>query len=881
MSIAARIRCIFEGAFRRKRMEHDMDEELRFHVAKYTEDLIRSGLPREQAERRARAEFGSLQPLKEECREARGLRLWDELIQDLRYAGRMLRSSPGFALIAIFTLALGIGANTAVFSVVNVWVLKPLPYANPDQLVAIWSADKEGRWIGTTSSADLEDWRKQKGDVFEDICGWATPALTLQQGDEPEQIIGARVSAEFFRMLGVAPQLGRGFLPQEGQAGAPRVAVASHELWINRLGADPALVGKTIQIDGEPTTIVGIMPEGFHLPLMGPVKLWMPLPLSNDRRLGYLRSIARLKPGVSLPSATQYLKTVAQRLADAHPETNAARTVLLRLLRDEIGRDGGSDQALTVFWLVACVLLLACSNVANLVVGRAVSRQKEMAVRLAIGAGRGRLLRQLLTENLAMFLVAAVLSVGFALWGVRWIANAIPPEIRGFLPNSGVLRVDTTTLLYTFAIALLTGLLFGLAPAIHCWRVDVNNVIKENSSRQSGSSAGNRLKSCLIVFETALALVVLVAAGLLAKGLVKMYSHALGFNPNGLISASVPISGSRYIDPDRAEEFKGAVLQQVLRLPGVQAAAFDSYTPYSGNNSTVSYRIEGRPVPPASERPFAFIDMVSPGYFAAMGIPFIRGRDFSAQDRADSLPVAIVNQAMVRRNWPNQDPVGQIIHYGAETKRTATVVGVVGDTAGLDDLDYRYPEIFLPSRQSDSRYMALVVRTSAASANIAAGVRHAVHTVDNAQAVQRIQTMQEMMRERRAAYVIVGQVASFFAVLSLFLAALGIYGVMAYSVAARRQEFGIRLALGAAGRNLISLVIRQGVILTTIGLAIGLAAAFGVTRLMSSILYQVSPTDAPTFVWISVLLFAVAIFACYFPARRASRIEPTRVLRYE
>lgn len=881
MNVLARLRCVLEGALRRTRLERDMESELRFHIASYTEDLIRSGISKEQAERRARREFGQMEPLKEECRQARGLRLWDETIQDLRYAGRMLRRSPGFAAIAVLTLALGIGANTAIFSVVNAWVLKPLPYANPGQLVAIRSADTKGRWVGGSSPGDVADWRKEKKDVFQDICGWTTPGVTLQQGEYPEQVVGARVSVEFFRMLGVAPQLGRGFLAQDAQPGAARVVVLSHELWINRLGGDPALVGKAIQMDGERVAVVGIMPEQFQVAVMGPVKLWLPLAPGEDRHSRFIRVIARMRRGVGLARATEYLKTIARRLADSHPDTNAASTVQVRLLSDEIDRESGGEQAIILFWLVGCVLLLACANVANLVVGRAVSRQKEMSVRLAIGAGRGRLLRQLVTENLAMFLMAAALSVAIALWGVRWIADAIPAELRGWIPNFGNLHVDTATLLYTLGIGLFTGLVFGLAPAIHCWRIDIHDVIKESAARHSGSKAGSRLKNYLIVFETSLALVVLVAAGLLAKGLVRMYSRDLGFDPQGLVTARVLLSDSRYSDGKRADEFARRVLAQVRMLPGVQAAATSAFPPYGGDSSAMPYAIEGRAVPAPAERPFALLDIVSPEYFATMGIPLLRGRAFSDQDRADSPPVVIINQAMVRRQWPGQDPLGQRIRYGANLDRTATVVGVAGDTAGQDDLDQRRPLIYFPSRQRPSQGMSLILRTRALSPELGVGIRRAVRTVDHAQAVLRLAAMRELMTERRAPYVIVGQVTTFFAVLSLFLAALGIYGVMAYSVAARKQEFGIRLALGAAGRDLASLVIGQGLKLTAIGLALGLAAAFGVTRLMSSILYQVSPTDAATFTLISVLLVVVAGLACYLPARRAARIEPTRALRYE
>jgi putative ABC transport system permease protein len=877
MSILTRLKSVLDGALRRNRMEGDMDAELRFHVVKHADDLVRSGISRDQAERRARIEFGHMEPLKEECREARGLRLWDETVQDLRYAGRMLRKSPGFAAIAVLTLGLGIGANTAIFSVVNAWVLKPLPYPKADQLIAILSADVKGNWISNNSAADLGDWRKEKKDVFEDICGWLSTVVTLENGDAP--IVGARVNAGFFRMLGVTPEQGRSFTAQEEQPGSPRVAVLSHELWQSRFAGDPALVGKTIKIDSESVSIIGIMPEGFHLPLMGPVKIWMPLTLSDDRRAHYLPVIARLKPGVSLPRATGYLKTIASRLAGAYPFTNGGRTVQLHTLREEIGRQGANQEALIVFWLVGCVLLLACSNVANLVVGRAVGRQREMAVRLAIGAGRGRLLRQIITENLVLFLMAAVLSVLFANWGVRWIAQAIPAEFRGYLPNSAVLKVDAPTLLYTFGIALVTGLLFGIAPAIQCGRIDVNNVLKENTSRLSAGGRTALFKNCLIVFETSLALVVLVAAGLLVKGLVKMHERDLGFNPNGLVTARVALSNSS--DPKRVEAFKDNVLQRVSALPGIRMAAMGNCIPYGGNVSSTVYAIEGRFIPAPADRPFMLLDSVSPSYFSTMGIPLLRGRVFSEQDRPDSLAVAVINQAMQRRQFPGQDPIGHRILWSASLDRFVTIVGVVKDTAGQDDNDHLLPQIYFSYQQFSTREMTLVLRTDSVLEDVASSIRSAIREVDPSQAVSRVATMPALMAERRAPYIIVGQVSSFFAALSLFLAALGIYGVMAYSVAARKQEFGIRLALGAARRDLVTLVLGQGLKLTAIGLAVGLGAAFGVTRLMSTILYQVSPTDAATFTLFSLLLLGVAGIACYLPALRASRIQPTRALRSE
>ncbi|MBZ5608811.1 MAG: ABC transporter permease [Acidobacteriia bacterium] len=884
MSLWARCSSLVHDAFSRRRMERDMDAELRHHLSIYTEDLVRRGIPREQAERQARIEFGNLEPLKEECRQARGLRLLDETTQDLRYAVRMLRKSPGFAAIAVLTLALGIGANTSIFSVVNTWILKPLPYPNPDQLVTIFEIDTRQKLAGSVAAADLYDWRSDR-EVFDAVSAWQTPLFTLMHEDQPEQVNGARVNPEFFRILGIAPRIGRGFLPEEDSPNAAPVAILSHEFWQSHFGGDPGIAGKAFEIDGRKVTVVGILPPNFHLSLLGRVNIYMPLSLTGEeranRRSRYLDAIARLKPGVSFARADLYLKTTARRLETAYPASNAGRSVELHTLRDEIGRQGGSQQALIVFWLVGCVLLIACGNVANLVVGRAVSRQKEMAVRLAIGAGRGRLLRQLLIENLVLFLMAGALSVLFATWGVHWIAQAIPAEVHQYLPNAGVLEVDLNTLLYTFGIALVTGLAFGFAPAFRCWAVDVNHGLKETTSRASAGSGGTRLKNCLTVFEVALAMVVLVTAGLLAKGLVRMYSNDPGFQPDGVVAAQISLSGAKYQDPRRVEAFYAQALEQVRLLPGVTSAAAGVLIPYSDTGNNLRYAVDGRPTPAPADLPYVRFDIVSPGYFNALGIALLGGRSFSDQDQAGSLPVAVINQAMARRQWPAEDPVGKRIRYGAKLGNVLTIVGVVRDTKGQNDTDTIQPQAYVPYRQLPARSMRIVLRTNQRSEDIASQIRHAVMAVDKGQSVANVQSLQQIMAQVRSRHVIVGQITIFFAGLSLFLAALGIYGVMAYSVTARNQEFGIRLALGAARSDLASLVVGQGLKLAIAGLTIGLAAALAVTRLMTSILYQVSPNDAATFTLISGLLLAVAALACYLPARRASNVDPNRALRYE
>jgi putative ABC transport system permease protein len=752
MSWYARIATVFGGTFRRKRLETEMDAELRFHITSFTGDLVRSGITLEEAERRARVEFGQLEPLKEECRQARGLRLWDETVQDLRYAGRMLSKSPGFAITAILTLAVGIGANTAIFSTVNTFVLKPLPYANPEQLVSIASTDAKGRWVENLSAADLNDWRTAPG-AFEYLCGWQNPIFTLERGDAPERIPGARVNWDFFRMLGVAPQSGRSFLAEEDQPGAAPVAIVSHELWQSHFGSEAGLIGQTILLNGKQTTVVGILPPGFHLPLMGTAGIWTPLALSEaeraNRKNHNLRVIARVKPGLSLGSAFGYLRTLNQRLAKSYPDSNSGRTVQMLSLSDEIGKEGARDQTLIVFGLVSCVLLIACFNVANLIVGRAAGRQKEMAVRLAIGAGRSRLLRQLLAENLLLFITAAALSALFAIRGVEWIANSIPPNIRGYLPNSGVVRVDLPTLLYTVGIALFTGILFGFAPAFHCWRIDVNHALKQTTALLSGGKGTSSLKNALIVFETSLALVVLIAAGLLIKGLVRMYGSDPGLNAHGLVTGQIVLSDPKYADPKQSKAFVNTVLEQLQGTPGISAVAAGTSVPFSGNSSVARYAIAGRPAPAPADLPLMLLDVVTPNYLSTMGVQLLRGRGLNEQDRSDGPAVAVINQTMAQRHWPGQDPIGQGILWN-NLSRTLTVAGVVKDTAGYGETDTPQPHVYLPYAQLPQRGLFLIARTDSTVLDIAAVFQRALRSADKGQAVFRVETMEQLMTEQRA-----------------------------------------------------------------------------------------------------------------------------------
>jgi putative ABC transport system permease protein len=886
MSLRAKCRSVAGSLLGRRRVEQEMDDEIRAHMAAYAEDLVHSGVPAREAERRARLEFGPAESLKEDCRQALGLRLLDETAQDLRYAVRMLRNSPGFAALAVVTLAVGIGLNTAIFSVVNAWLLKPMPYRSPDRLVAISTNDVRRNALVATTAADLYDWR-QPNPMFEDICGWTSPLVTIIRGDEPRQIAGARVNAEFFRMLGVNPQLGRDFLPSDDQPGAQRVAMLSDELWRDAFGGDPGVVGKTIQISGDSVLVIGVMAAHFHVPLMGRTALWLPHRLSDqeraDRTSGYLNVIARLKPGVPVSSASQYLKAVAGRLEKTWPATNTGRGVAINSLQDEFVRKAGKEPALLSFGLVGCVLLLACANVANLIVGRALRRQQEMAVRLAIGAGRSRLLRQLLTENLLLFVLAAGLSVVLAAQSMRWIEHSLSYDIRGFLPDAGVFRIDVRTLLYTLGIAIVTGLIFGFAPAVHCWRVDVNDGLRGSSLRASSGVGGARLKSLLVVLEMSLALVVVVASGLMVKGMARMYPDDPGFQPEGLVTARLVLSDSKYTDINRIQSFLDAVLERIRQLPGVMAVGAAQFVPYDSNYRTTPYAIDGSADATRGRLPSIIVAPVTPGYFKALGISLLSGRLLSDQDAAGTEVAAVINQTMALRHWAGRDPIGQHVRIGPKLGRSFTIVGVVRDVQGQTENSTQQPQFYMSARQAPSRGLTLVIRADAGAntPGLYAAIRRAAREVDPGQAIFSITTAEDLRRDLFAPMRVAGQMMTLFGAISLCLAAIGIYGVMSYAVAARRKEFGIRMALGARQSSLLLMVASQGMRLAVIGFAIGIVGALAATRFMTSILYHVSPTDLPTYLLTSLLMLLVAALACYVPARQASAVDPIRTLRHE
>ena len=885
MSLRSRFASTWSALSRRQRLEHDMDDELRFHMAAYVADQVRMGVDPEDAKRRARVEFGAVESFKEECREARGLRFFDELVQDLRYTGRSLRKNLAFTMIATLTLALGVGANTSIFSVVNAWVLQPLPYPDADRLVSVYNLDKKVGQRSSVSPADLEDWRALNP-FFDGFAGWSdNSSFTLATATEPERIDGAQVNADFFRLLGVQPALGRDFSAAEDTPGAAGVAILSDSFWRSHFGADPATVGRTVQCNGRPVTVIGVLPPDFLFPLIGRASMWMPFAFSSaqrhERGTRFLQVVARVKPGVDVAHARAYLEASALRLEQSFPATNKDRGVLVRPVREAIREQSQHDAVLILFGIVGCVLLIACTNVANLMFGRAAGRQKEMAVRLAIGAGRFRLMRQLLTENVVLFLLGATFGVLLAIWGVKWLANSIPLELREFLPNAGVLKVDLPVLLYSFAVAALTGLVFGFAPALNCLRVALGDSLKEAGSRTSTGGASGRVKQALVVFEISLALIVLVASGLLTRSMLRMYSIDPGFQAKGLVTAKISLPDSEYADKARAQAFFANVLERIQRLPQVENAAASLVIPFVNVNNGIGYFVERRPAPADGATRRAEFTAVTPDYLSALGLTLLRGRFFSEQDRADSTLMVVINRTMAQREWPGQDPVGRRIRLGRDSVKIWTVAGVVQDVKVTDLKDAPEAQLYLSYRQSAVQSMYLVLRTPASVTEISGDVRRAVSSVDKNQAVYDWSTMEKRIMLAEVPDVIVTRTMSLFAAIALFLAAIGIYGVISYSVASRRRELGVRMALGAGTGDVLSLILGQGLRLTLLGLAVGLAGAFAATRVLSSLLFQVSPRDFVTFASVSALLALVALIACYVPARRAAGTDPVKTLRYE
>ncbi len=807
-----------------------------------------------------------------------------DLFQDLRYAARMLARSRAFTAIAVLALALGIGANTAIFSVVNKVLLQPLPFKNPHQLVIIWeNATHLGFPKNTPSPANFLDWREQST-VFTGMAAMGPKDFNLTGVGEPERLDGRRVSANLFDLLGVQPSLGRGFLPEEDKPGT-RVVILSSGLWQRRFGADPRIVGQSVNLNGESYSIVGVMPPGVDLPGFDNWKdqLWVPIAFSSEeakaRGNHYLEVIARMKPGVTLQQARAEMQTITGRLAQQYPEENLRISSVVNPVHEEIVGDM-KPALLILLGAVGFVLLIACANVANLLLARAAVRQKEIALRLALGASRSRLTRQFLTESVLLALLGGGVGLAFAFAGLRILKTFIPAGIT----QAESIGIDAKVLVFTALVALVTGLVFGLAPATQASNFSLNETLKEGGRDASGGGKGARLRGLLVIAEVAVSFVLLIGAGLLINSFLHLRNLNPGFRADHLLTAKIDLPELKYPDKEHRIPFFDDVLRRVRALPGVQSAAIAGNIPLTYNGDSMYIGVEGIPDPPPDQQRDVIYRAIGPGYFGTMGISLLKGRDFTDQDTTDTTYAVVVSEKLANLFWPGQDPIGKRLKPGSTTSDSPwrEVIGVVKDVRQNDFVAAPKLQMYMSYRQLKSLTPnALVVRTSVDPMSLAMALRNAVWAVDKDQPVSNIREMEEIVAAAMARQRFSTMLLGIFAALALVLAAVGIYGVMSYSVAQRTREIGVRMALGAQRSDVLRMTMGRGLKLVALGVVIGLAASLVLTRVMASLLFGISATDPLTFVAISLVLLAVAMLASYIPSLRATRVDPMVALHYQ
>jgi predicted permease len=805
------------------------------------------------------------------------------ILQDLRYGARMLRKNSGFTLIAVLTLALGIGANTAIFSVVNGVLLKPLPYREPEQLIRLFESSQTQPKF-PMARGNFQNYREENA-TLAGLALYTRRDMELSQDGKPERLAALGVTAGFFELLGVRPLLGREFRREDELPNNSSVVILSHALWQRRFNGDPDVVGKAVTLEGRPFTIVGVMPPGAQhvggdyrsTPHGATVDLWGPLeiPPQAERGAHFCNAIGRLKPGVTLDQGAADLNMIAGRLAQQFPNTNQGWRIAIQPLREEIaGR--ARTTLLALFGAVVFVLLIACVNVANLLLARATGREREIAVRAAVGAGRGRIVRQLLTESLLLAMVGAAAGIMLAQWAIDALRKLGPEQ----LPRMQSVSIDGRILLFTLGVTMVTGVLFGLAPALQGGQVNLNVSLKEGG--RGGGGQRRRLRDTLVITEVALALTLLAGAGLLIRSFWKLQQADPGFNPDRVLTASLSLPDTRYGDATKVAAFQQRLLERLAALPGAQSVGLTSDLPWTGYDENAGFLIEGKTFPPNNE-PEGRYHFVSSEYFRAIGVPLIAGRFFNADDRQDARPVVLINRAMAERYWPGESAVGKRFTFSSQPKERDwfTVVGIVGDVKDFPHSPAAAPAFYWPTMQQTPRQFILAVRSGADPLNLIEAVRDEVRALDKDLPLAEVKTLGTIAATAVAGRRFTLRLVGLFALTAMALAAIGIYSVLSCLVAQRTHEVGLRMALGAQLGDVLKLVIRQGMTLVLLGLALGLGAAFALTRLIKGLLFEVSATDPLAFAMAAALLAVAALLACYVPARRATKVDPMVALRHE
>lgn len=806
------------------------------------------------------------------------------MLTDIRYAIRTFARNLSFVFVAVLTIALGIGVNTAIFSAVDSVLLRPLPFKDPERVMAVWEHTPHlGIARNEFAPANYFDLRKQNS-VFEELGAFGQLSTNYTGEGEPEQLEGQLVTANVFSILGAAPALGRTFAADEDQAGRSNVAVLSHSLWQRRFNRDPEIINRTITLNGESFTVVGVMPPDFFFPVPE-TELWLPWVMEPGQAEGrgdhYFRLVARLKPGVTREQANTEAEAIAARLAAEYPRTNEGLGFVVNSFHQDYVGDLRRP-ILILFAAVGLVLLIACANVANLLLAQATTRRRELAIRMALGARRWTIARQLLTESLLLAVAGGVVGVLGAIWGVEVLSQLLPES----LSKLQAINVDSRVLLFTGGVTVLTAIAFGVVPALHAARANPGDALAETSRDLAGGLSGRYLRRVLVIAQVAVAVVLLAGAGLLVRSFHRLSQVELGFNPDNLLTMRMVLPMPKYLKPESRRVFYDELLRRLNEIPGVEAVGINTRLPLSTSGMKFSFSVEGRTMPNDSSLPFAVYRVVNPDYFRALGIPLHRGRVFDTRDSADSTPVFLINRRLADQFWPREDPTGKRLKIGPADSPNpwVTIVGVVGDVRQTGLYGEQLAELYAPYAQERRSWMSpqnLVVRTNRDAASLAGAVREAVWKVDKDQPVSDVKTMDQVFaaavsRERFQTLLL-----GLFAALALVLACVGLYGVISYAVAHRTHEIGLRMALGARPWDVLRLVLSQGMTLTFAGLAFGIAGAFAVTPVMADMLYGVTATDAVTFSSVAVLLVVVAFLACYVPARRATKVDPLVALRYE